>query len=83
MNSSKNKLNSKISWLKIIYPNTKKHVFGLNWKIKIILLFNLILLLFMSPIALFNTIHGPTVLFELTFTFIYNTFSNKFSVSIK
>ena len=26
---------------------------------------------------------GPTVLFQLTFTFIYNTFSNKFLVSAK
>ena len=42
-------------------------------KIKIISLFSLFLLLFMSF----------TVLFQLTFTFIYSTFSNNFSVSAK
>ena len=26
---------------------------------------------------------GPTILFQLTFSFIYSTFSNKFSVSAK
>ena len=26
---------------------------------------------------------GPTILFQLTFTFIYNTYSKKFSVSAK
>ena len=35
----------------------------------------------MSLIVLFSTIHDPTVLFQLTFTFIYSTFNNKFSVS--
>ena len=31
----------------------------------------------------FCTLLGPTVLFQLTFTFIYNTFSKKFSVLAK
>ena len=26
---------------------------------------------------------GSTVLFQLTFTFIYNTFNNKFSLSVR
>ena len=29
----------------------------------------------MGPIVLFGTIHGPTVLFQITFSFIYSTFS--------
>ena len=33
--------------------------------------------------VLFSTIHSPTVLFQITFIFIYNTFSKKFSVSAK
>ena len=33
--------------------------------------------------ALFNIIHAPTILFHLTFSFIYNNFSDKFSVSAK
>ena len=59
--------------LHIKKENDIKCAFGLRWKIKIILLFSLFLLLFM----------GLTVLFQLTFTFIYSTFSNKFSVSAK
>ena len=50
-----------------------KCAFGLELKIKIISLFSLFLLLFM----------GPTVLFQLTFTFIYSTFNNKFSILAK
>ena len=57
--------------------------FGLKWKIKIILLFSLFLLLFIGHTSLFGTIHGHTVLFQLTFTFIYSTFSNNFSISVK
>ena len=33
--------------------------------------------------ALFNIIHDPTILFHLTFSFIYNSFNDKFSVSAK
>ena len=58
MNSSKNKLNSKISLLKIIYPNTHEACVWIEIKIKIILLFNLFLLLFIGLIALFGIIHG-------------------------
>jgi len=50
---------------------------------KIISLFSLFLLLFMGLITLFDTIHGPTVLFQLIFTSIYSIFNNKFSVSAK
>ena len=46
---------------------------ALNLKSQLILLFNLFLLLFMSL----------TVLFQLSFTFIYSTFSKKISVSVK
>ena len=58
-------------------------MFGIGLKIKIISLFNLFLLLFMGHIALFGTIHGSTVLFQLTSTFIYSTFSNNFLVLVK
>ena len=58
-------------------------VFGLEWKIKIILLFSLFLLLFMTSLYFLVLFMGLTVLFQLTFTFIYNIFSNKFSVSAK
>ena len=57
--------------------------FGLGCKIKIILLFSLFFLLFMGPTTFFGIIHGSTLLFQLTFTFIYSTFNNKFSVSTK
>ena len=60
-----------------------KYAFGLKWKITIILLFSLFLLLFMGSTMLFGTIMGSTVLFQLTFTFIYNTFSNNFLISAK
>ena len=51
---------------------------------KIISLFNLFLLLFMDNTALFGIIYEvSTVLFQLIFTFIYNTFNNNFSVSTK
>ena len=33
--------------------------------------------------AFFGIIHGSTILFQLTFNFIYSTFNNKFSVSAK
>ena len=39
---------------------------------QLILLFNLFLLLFMGLTALFSTIYRSYVLFQLTFTFIYN-----------
>ena len=44
---------------------------------QLILLFNLFLLLFMGFTTLFSTIYGSTVLFQLTFTFIYSNFSKK------
>ena len=43
--------------------------------------FSLFLVLFMSPIALFDTIHRSHCTIQLIFTFIYNTFSKKFSIS--
>ena len=33
--------------------------------------------------TLFDTIYGLIVLFQLTFTYIYSTFTNKFSISTK
>ena len=48
-------------------------VFGFKLKSQFILLFNLFLLLFIDL----------TVLFQLIFTFIYNTFNKKFSISAK
>ena len=40
-------------------------------------------LLLLGSIALFDTILSSTILFQLTFTFIYNTFSKKFSILTK
>ena len=57
--------------------------FELKWKIKIILLYNLFLLLFINLTVFFGIIYGSIVLFQLTFTFIYSTFNNKFLVSAK
>ena len=50
-----------------------KCAFGYQLKNQLILLFSLFLLLFICL----------TILFHLTFTFIYSTFSKKFSVSAK
>ena len=50
-----------------------KFTFSSRLKSQLILLFNLFLILLM----------GPTVLFHLTFTFIYSTISKKISVSAK
>ena len=60
-----------------------KCAFGLELKIKIISLFSLFLLLFIGPTALFGTIHGFHCTISLTFTSIYSTFSNNFSVLVK
>ena len=57
--------------------------FGSKFKSQLILLFSLFLLLFMGLIALFGTIYGPTILFQLTFPFIYSIFNKKFSVLAK
>ena len=37
----------------------------------------------MSPTALFDTIYVSYCTIQLTFTFIYSTFSKKISISIK
>ena len=58
----------------------KPHSFRL---VKLILLFSLFLLLFMGLTALLLLFMGLIVLFQLTFTFIYSTFSKKFSVLVK
>ena len=55
---------------KIIFANLFYHLAYFCYNSWVILHF---LVLFMSP----------TVLFQLTFTFIYSTFSKKFSVSAK
>ena len=52
-------------------------------KSQFILLFNLFLLLLIDPAALFGTIHGSHCTIQLTYTFIYSTFSKKFSVLTK
>ena len=68
---------------KVRSENSLKCVFGKRLKLKIISLFSLFLLSFMGPTALLVLFMGPTVLFQLTFTFIYSTFSNNFSVLAK
>ena len=50
-----------------------KCAFGIDYFCQLILLFSLFLLLFM----------GLIVPFQLTFTFIYNIFSKKFSILAK
>ena len=57
--------------------------FGLRLKMKIILLFNLFLLLSCVPLHILALFMSHTVLFQLIFTFIYNTFSNNFLVLTK
>ena len=51
-----------------------KWPFGINYFCQLILLFGLLFLLFMDLTTLFILFIGPTVLFQLIFTFIYNTF---------
>ena len=63
-------------WMNV-YPFNLLCAFGFKLKNQFILLFNLLLLLFMSftaPLVLFISL---TILFHLTFTFIYNTFNKK------
>ena len=55
-----------------------KCLFGMIKFCQIILLFSLFLLLFMAPLFFLILFMGFTVLFHLTFTFIYSTFSKKF-----
>ena len=50
---------------------------------KIILLFSLFLLLFMDFIVFFCIFISLTVLFQLTFTFIYNTLALKIYAKFK
>ena len=58
-----------------------KCAFGMNYFCQLILPFNLFLPLFMDPTTLFGTFFmGLTILFQPTFTFIYNTFSKKISI---
>ena len=58
-------------------------MFGMDEICQLVLLFSLFLLLFMDPTVLFILFMGSIVLFQLIFTFIYSTFSKKFSVSVK
>ena len=53
---------------------------GIGQKIKIILLFNLYLLLFMTSLYFFTIYESYCIILTHFFTFIYSTFSNKFSV---
>jgi len=50
---------------------------------QLILLFNLFLLLFISPIALFSTIHGSYCTNSANFYFYLQYFQQKFLVSVK
>lgn len=59
-----------------------KYEFDSKLKNQFILLYSLFLLLFMGYV-IFSTIYEFNVLFQLTFTFIYNTFTKKISVSAK
>ena len=74
----------KFSFSKISRSQTNpKCVFGSKLKCELILLFSLFLLLFMGPLHFLVLFMGFTILFQLTFTFIYNTFSKKFLISTK
>ena len=57
--------------------------FGKKKFCKLILLFSLFLLLFMSSTSFLVLFMGLTLLFQLIFTFIYNTFSKKFLILAK
>ena len=57
--------------------------FGISLKSQFFLLFSLFLLLFMDLIVLLVLFMGPTILFQLPFSFIYSTFRKKISVSTK
>ena len=74
LSSKRSKVNSKIY-------ETTKCAFGSKLKGQFILLFSLFFLLFIRPLYFLVLFMGHTVLFQLTFTFIYSTFSKKFSVS--
>ena len=56
---------------------------GLSVLFQLILLFNLFLLLFMVSLHFLVLFMGLSILFQLTFTFIYSIFSKKFSISVK
>jgi len=58
-------------------------MFGFSLKKSAYFTIQLIFLLFIGPNTLFGIFMGLTALFQLTFTFIYNTFSKNFSVSAK
>ena len=58
-------------------------MFNSKLKNQLILLYSLFLLLFIVLTVLFSTIHETTVLFQLTFTFIYNYLKKKISVLVK
>ena len=54
-----------------------KYIFDFNLKSQFILIFNLFLLLFIDTLQFLVQFIGSTVLFQLTFTFIYKTFNKK------
>jgi len=58
-------------------------MFGSKLKSQFILLFSLFLLQFMSLLHFLVLFMSLTVLFQLTFTFIYSIFNKIFSVSTK
>ena len=60
-----------------------KCAFDIGLKSQLFLLFSLFLLLFMVLLYFLVLFMNPIVLFQLSFNFIYSTFSKKFLVLIK
>ena len=58
-------------------------MFGIDLKNQLFLLFNLFLVLFKGPLHFLVLFMSHTVLFQLPFSFIYSTFSKKFSILTK
>ena len=73
----------KTSYGYVSYFFTLKVAFGIDLKSQFFLVSSLFLLLFMSSITLFSTIHGSHCAILATFTFIYSTFRKKIPVSTK
>ena len=69
MNSSKNKLNSKIIWQKYYFPNGHLVSVWIAYFLPAYFTIQFILLLFMGPTALFDTIHGSHCTISANFYF--------------
>ena len=86
INSRKNKLNSEK--ILIFHPHPNTHIVRLakimakiNYFCQLILLFSLFLLLFMNLLHFLVLFINLTILFQLTFSFSYDTFNRKISES--